>query len=121
MAAPDDRRRDLAELEAEFERVCAIAVEECRQLTPPYYPGDWVRMSRQMGAVRAAQRLVSSGDMHSGFLRLLRIPREDLTIEHAVREERWRPLFSDHDRENAAWRLRVGRQQVADEVGGARA
>lgn len=46
-----------------------------------------------------------SGDIQSGFERLIRMGRADLTIEHAVLDEYWHPLFKDSHREAARWRL----------------
>ena len=66
-------------------------------------------MIESHGAVETAKRLVMSGDLQDGFLRLLKLGRADLTIEHAVLDERWQELFSDEQREVARWRLEVAR------------
>jgi len=57
------------------------------------------------GAVAAARRLLASGDIQSGFERLIRMGRRDLTVEHAVLDEHWAPLFNESHREAARWRL----------------
>jgi hypothetical protein len=41
------------------------------------------------GAVAAARRLLSNGDIQSGIERLIRMGRQDLTIEQAVLDPRW--------------------------------
>lgn len=56
----------------------------------------------------AARRLLTSGDVQSGFERLIRMGRRDLTIEQAVLDERWEGLFDDAQREAARWRLQQG-------------
>lgn len=90
-------------LEEEFNLACEQAVRECRHLG--YSPTVWVSMMERHGAVDAAKRLLVSGDLQPGLLRLLRLSRADLTIEQAVLDERWLDLFSDQDRELAQWRL----------------
>lgn len=90
-------------LEEEFQRACEVAVRECRRLG--YVPSAWISMMQSHGAVVAAKRLLVSGDLQPGLLRLLRLSRPDLTIEHAVLEPRWADLFDDQDRELAEWRL----------------
>ena len=93
-------------LAEEFEASCWNAVEACRSLTPPYTPTAWIAMIRRFGAVDAARHLLVNGDVQSGFERLIRAGREDLTIEHAVLDPKWRGLFTDAHRDAARWRLR---------------
>jgi hypothetical protein len=98
--------RPFAELEVRFQAACDAAVEECRTLTPPYHPTVWINMSRNLGAAEAARRLVVSGDIQTGFDRLVQAGRPQLTIEWALLDEAWDPLFSEQHREAARWRLR---------------
>jgi hypothetical protein len=75
-----------------FQEACERAVEECRKLG--YAPTAWINMMRGPGgAVTAARPLMKSGDIQSGFERLIRMGRSDLTIEHAVLDGYWHPLF----------------------------
>jgi hypothetical protein len=85
---------------------CVAAVDECKALKPPYYPHAWIDMAKQFGAAEAARRLVVSGDIQAGFERLVRAGRPDLTIEWAILDAKWDPLFSEQHREAARWRLR---------------
>ena len=94
-------------LEAEFHAACEDAVAECRALG--YAPTAWVAMVEPHGAVGAAKRLLISGDIQPGLLRLLKLGRPDLTVEHAVLLDRWHELFDDMDRELATWRLAQAR------------
>jgi hypothetical protein len=98
--------RHFAQLEARFQSACDRAVEECRALKPPYHPTVWIGMSRQLGAAEAARRLVVSGDIQTGFDRLVRAGRPELTIEWALLDQEWQSLFSEQHREAARWRLR---------------
>jgi hypothetical protein len=95
-------------LEEEFQRACEGAVQECRRLG--YVPSVWIGMMQSHGAVEAAKRLLRNGDLQPGLLRLLRLSRPDLAIEHAVLNPRWADLFDDQDRELAEWRLTQAQQ-----------
>lgn len=96
--------RPFSDLEDEFSAACDTAVEEC--IAPGYAPRTWTSMIATLGAAEAARRLVISGDVQSGFERLAQLGRPDLTIEQAVLNARWAPLFSEQHREAARWRLR---------------
>ena len=98
--------RPFADLEAQFQAACDAAVEQCKVLKPPYNPTIWISMSRQLGAAEAARRLVVSGDIQTGFDRLVKAGKPELTIEWAMLDPKWDPLFSDQHREAARWRLR---------------
>lgn len=94
-------------LESEFQQACERAVDECRALG--YAPTAWIGMMHGPGgAVAAARRLLVSGDVQSGFERLIRMGRQDLTVEQAVLDDRWTELFDDAHREAARWRLQQG-------------
>jgi hypothetical protein len=62
-------------------------------------------MIRQHGAAEAARRLVVSGDIQTGFERLVHAGRPELTIEWAVTDPHWLPLFDPQYRDAARWRL----------------
>jgi hypothetical protein len=95
-----------ADLEDEFASVCDIAIEACRHLSPPYRPTVWIGMIAKLRAAEAARRLVVSGDIQTGFGRLVEAGRPELTIEWEILNPRWDPLFSEQHREAARWRLR---------------
>jgi hypothetical protein len=94
-------------LEEEFDEACRKAVAECIALG--YVPSAWIAMMDRWGSVEAARRLVVSGEGQTGFERLIRMGRSDLTVEHAVLEQRRSSLFTDEHRAAAQWRLRLGR------------
>lgn len=89
--------------EEEFALACEAAIAECRRLG--YVSQAWIGMVERHGAVEASKKLLVNGDIQTGLLRLLRLGRSDLTVEHAVLEDRWQYLFNDQDRELARWRL----------------
>jgi hypothetical protein len=101
-----DGARPFAALEAEFQRACDAAVAACRTLSPPYHPSVWIGMVAKLGAAEAARRLVISGDIQTGFGRLVQAGRPELTIEWAICDPTWTVLFSEQHRETARWRLR---------------
>jgi hypothetical protein len=102
----NEQPRPFRFLEDEFQVACDAAVEECKTLKPPYNPSVWISMSRSLGATEAARRLVVSGDIQTGFERLVSAARPELTIEWAILSPHWEPLFSQQHREAARWRLR---------------
>lgn len=89
--------------EEQFAIACEAAIAECRRLG--CVPQAWIAMAERHGAVEASKKLLVNGDIQTGLLRLLRLGRSDLTVEHAVLEERWSDMFNDQDRELARWRL----------------
>jgi hypothetical protein len=91
-------------LEQEFGAACDAAVAEARLLG--YDPTVWISMQNEMGAAEAARRLLASGDIQSGFLRLVEFQRPDLTVEWSVLDPKWEPLFTEDHRHAARWRLR---------------
>lgn len=94
----------LMTLENDFHAECVHAVDECRRLK--YLPTTWIgMMNGPGGAAAAARRLLVSGDIQSGFERLIRMGRADLTVEYAVLQPRWHDLFEEQHREAAQWRL----------------
>ena len=95
--------------EQEFTLACKRAIAECRTLG--YNPSVWTRTVEEHGGVVTARRLIKSGDMQAGLLRLLSLGRVDLTVEHAVLDERWHDLFTDEERDLARWRLEIAQRQ----------
>ncbi|SDC78083.1 hypothetical protein SAMN05660690_2521 [Geodermatophilus telluris] len=91
-------------LAEEFQRACQAAVDESRELG--YTPTAWISMMNGPGgAATAARRLLTNGDVQTGFQRLISMGRRDLTVEQAVLDEYWVDLFTDAHREAARWRL----------------
>jgi len=68
--------RPFQDLEGDFSAACDEAVEECKTLGYP--PTIWIPMSKGLGAAEAARRLLVSGDIQSGFERLIALGRHSL-------------------------------------------
>jgi uncharacterized protein YaeQ len=62
-------------------------------------------MMERWGAVEAARRLLANGAIQSGFERLIREGRPELTVEWAVLQPQWVTLFDESHRAAAIWRL----------------
>lgn len=102
--ATNQTRRFADDPEDDFHAECVRAVDECRRLG--YIPTTWISMMNGTGgAAAAARRLLVSGDIQSGFERLIVMDRADLTVEYAVLQPRWHDIFDDPHREAAKWRL----------------
>lgn len=68
-----------------------------------YNPTIFVGMRHQYGTVDAIERLVQSGDLQSGFRRLIQLGLLDWTIESAV--TKFPTEFSHNAKQCAEWRL----------------
>ena len=101
----DDRETAFFGTADEFTQTCEIGIRRCRELPSQYNPTAWITMMHRYGAVAAAKRLLASGDMQSGFERLIREGHVELTVEWIVCQPRWNRLFNDRDRAAATWRL----------------
>lgn len=92
------------QLEIDFEQTMREACEESRRLG--YYPARFLQSLQSKGAVPYAKELITSSGLQSGLKQLRKRNRLDLSIEHLVAEvPRFRPLFTDEEREAARWRL----------------
>lgn len=55
--------------------------------------------------MEAAKLLLADGKISSGLTRLWEEKRLGISLEAVVQEERWKPLFSDEEREKARKKL----------------
>ena len=62
-------------------------------------------MVHQHGGVAAAKRLLRASPAQTGLTKLWELGRLDISMESLVVQERWRPLFSDAERQTAWERL----------------
>lgn len=83
-------------LKLELEDKMHRAKKECK-----YNPTRFNQMLAKYGAVETAKRLISSemktGTVSEGFTTLYLCGRLDLTLEHSVCKEEYRPLFSQDE------------------------
>jgi hypothetical protein len=92
------------ELEIRFQTAMERACSEARSLG--YFPAYFLQKMHAVGPVKYAKELVVSGELQTGLLRLARLDRLDLSLDHLVsRVPEFAPLFSKSEREAAAWRL----------------
>lgn len=68
-----------------------------------YNPTIFISMRQKLGTLNAIKKLVVSGDIQSGFKRLVDLGLKDLTIEAAVLK--FPEQFSKGEREAAQFRL----------------
>ena len=99
----------MTEVEKEFTVACENTAAECRLLG--YDPSEWMRMVKDHGAVEAARRLIKASEIQDGLKKLLRMGHVELTVEHAVLDERWRDLFTQDERNAAEWRLKIAQHE----------
>ena len=91
-----------------WREACEDAIAASKALG--YTPTVWISMIREMGAVEAAKKLLRADPFQTGFDRLHKLGRLDLTIEWAVLHPRWDALFDRDDRGSAHWRLTMAIQ-----------
>ena len=70
-----------------------------------YYPTYFLRMVNEQGGLAAAKQLLSGDAVSSGFTRLWKEQRLDLSVEAVVLQEPWRSLFTDEELAKARRRL----------------
>jgi len=75
-----------------------------------YHPTEFARMLREHGGVSTARRLIVSGVVQSGFERLAKLGRLDISMERKMLKPEYRSLFTDDELQAAEWRL----SQAAD-------
>lgn len=95
----------MSKAETEFDKammdIYRRAKSEC-SYTATYF----LRMLNEHRGVETARILLVGERPQEGFTRLWECGRLDLTVECLVLNERFRELFSDHEREKARLRLR---------------
>ena len=72
-----------------------------------YRPTAFLRMVQQHGGVSAAKRLPNAPMAQSGLTKLWERRLLHRSMEAQVIQERWKPLFSDAERQTARERLQA--------------
>ena len=72
-----------------------------------YRPTYFLRIVQQHGGVSAAKQLLNAPVAQSGLTKLWELGRLDISMEALVAQERWKPLFSDAERQAARERLKA--------------
>lgn len=90
-------------LEDEFHREMETIYHVAARLG--YRPTYFLQMVQLHGGAAAAKRLLSTSEAQSGLMKLWELGRLDISMEALVVQERWKPLFSDAERQTARERL----------------
>ena len=92
------------ELRGEFASRLRETIDRCREVG--YNPSTLENMLNSgAGAVTLAKKFLLTKDPQYGLRRLAGLGRLELSIESILLEEKFKPLFSDQDREIAKFRL----------------
>ena len=89
------------EFHREMEAIYQIAA------TRNYRPTYFLRMVQQHGGVAVARRLLNAPVAQSGLTKLWESELLHISMEAQVVQERWKPLFSDAERQMAQERLQA--------------
>ena len=92
-----------ASLEGEFHRAMLNIYQAAADLG--YRPTRFRQTVHEHGGVGAAKRLLNGPVAQSGLTTLWELGRLDISMEALVVRERWKPLFSDEERQAARDRL----------------
>jgi len=92
---------DASQRVAEFSATVDAAVEECAEFG--YFPGYFVQMVKENGALETAKRLVASGEIQTGLQRLAKEGRLELSIESIMCG--FPDLFTAKEIDAAKWRI----------------
>jgi hypothetical protein len=95
--------KDPLSLAGQFQLRCRELVKET--ITAGFTPGGWIGLINHMGALEAAQHLLSVGEILPATPWLVEHGRPELTMEHEITQARWAELFSDENRAAATRRL----------------
>ena len=87
----------------EFTARLLTACRECRAIG--YTPVRFEQMVHDLEGVATAKRLVASGDLQDGLIKLAGLGRLDLSMESIMQEPEFRMLFTSEELEAANWRL----------------
>jgi len=90
-------------LEAEFHQAMMEVYEVAK--THDYYATYFKRMIDEHGGVEAAKRLLAERKIQSGLMRLWELNLLKHSMEEAVLQERFRPLFTEAEMQEARGRL----------------
>jgi len=103
-------------LEKQFHAAMQNLCETIKAEVKGYNPSYFCQMVENKGGLATAQHLLSGRpqDVSEGFVRLVLEQRLDLSVESLVRQEKWQPLFTKEELQNAKRRLtpRKNKQMV---------
>lgn len=91
-------------LSKEFHKALRTTYEE--GIKRGYYPVYFMQMLEKYGGVETAKRLLSTKEVQKGLMRLYELNLLSSSMEAFVIKEKFRPLFSEEEIEEANSRLR---------------
>ena len=94
------------DLERDFHQAMVRVYEQARD-EAGYNATRFLNLVNEHGGLRAAQLLLGSGGLSSGYVELWERDRLDISMEALVLEPQWRPLFSDSQLSVARDRLKA--------------
>jgi hypothetical protein len=90
-------------LEVQFDQAMENVYEVAKD--HGYFPSDFKKMLDKRGGVETARRLLSARKVQAGLMRLWELKLLDYSVEALVLQERFRPLFTAAEQEEAHLRL----------------
>lgn len=90
-------------LEHEFSERLQDAIRQSHDLG--YHPTRFEQMLSEYGALGLARKLIKSGEPQVGLTAMVKLGRQDLTIESIMLEPKFKSLFSASELEAASWQL----------------
>ena len=91
-------------LEREFD-VAMEGVYQRAWIEVDYNAARFLEMLNDHRGLETARRLLNAPHVSDGYTALWERHRLDLTVEALILQDKWHPLFSDHEREIARKRL----------------
>lgn len=85
------------ELQNEFNREMLALPEATREFG--YNPSYFLRMVKKDGGLLAAKKLITKPTISDGLKKLQQAGRLDLSVEATVLKEKYKPLFTDAERQ----------------------
>ena len=85
------------ELQNEFNREMLALPNATKEFG--YNPSYFIRMVKRDGGLLAAKKLIMKPKISDGLKKLQQCGRLDLSIEATVLKEKYRPLFTDEERQ----------------------
>jgi uncharacterized protein YqgQ len=93
----------MKQLQDEFQAAMMTTYEEV--VKRGYFPTYFLQMLNQYGGVVTAKRLLAKCEIQYGLMRLYELGLLDSSMEAYVIKERYQPLFTEEERQEAHRRL----------------
>jgi predicted HNH restriction endonuclease len=92
-------------LEADFEKEM-LRIYNQTGVETKYWARRFLRSVRKDGGLKTAKRMIQrKAKVQDGIWKLAKLNKLVLSVEYAIIQEKWKPLFSDQERQEAETRL----------------